>query len=115
MNELGHIPNQRNIKILIKGQHLIIDDIINKNKYDESSNIEINNLIVYNLNNLQFILKINIPYMRYKNYEVYSIEFYKPHFFTLNNKTLGLFESDNNKLITFTTFKKNYALNKKKF
>ena len=52
--------------------------------------------------------------MKAEDDDTYDLDIYKPLVFTLNDKTLGLFESDNNGLITYTTFNESYALNEKK-
>ena len=125
LKKLGQIPNiKRLYNILIKDQQLIIDESIyafdgisdkKAEKFDKNKNVrKINTLKVYNLNNLKFILKINIPFVKSKDDDTYDLDIYKPLVFTLNDKTLGLFESDNNGLITYTTFNESYALNEKK-
>lgn len=125
LKKLGQIPNKKRLyNILIKGQQLIIDESIyafdgisdkKAEKFDKNKNVrKINTLKVYNLNNLKFILKINIPFMKAEDDDTYDLDIYKPLVFTLNDKTLGLFESDNNGLITYTTFNESYALNEKK-
>lgn len=130
LKQLGQIPipNYYKTQILIKGNQLILDvhDISNRNNmkknFEKSDNkekirIKINTLKVYNLNNFEFILNIEIPFLEEDNDNIYTIFNNKPLFFTLNNKTLGFFGSDNiynNSLITVNTFKKNYALNEKK-
>ena len=124
LKQLGQIPIPNyKTQILIKGKQLILDvhDISNRNnmkkkfeKFNNKENIRINTLKVYNLNNFEFILNIDIPFLDDK---IYSFSKYKPIFFTLNNKTLGFFGSDNiynYSFITINTFKKNYALNEKK-
>ena len=121
LKQLGLIPiTHCRTQILMKGQQLILNayDISNKKfeKFNNQKNIRINNLKVYNLNNFEFILNIDIPYMKEENDDIYCTHEYKRLVFTLNNKTLGLFESINiykNDLITFTTFKKCFALNEK--
>lgn len=125
LKKLGQIPNNKRIyNILIKGQHLIIDESIyefdgisdkSSEKFDKNKNVrKINTLKVYNLNDLKFILKINIPFMKDKSDDIYNLDYYKPLVFTLNDETLGLFESENFGLITYTTFKESYDLNEKK-
>ena len=85
-------------------------------KFDNKKNIIINNIKIYNLNNFEFILNIDIPFLKDEN-DIFFPHSYKPVFFTLNNKTLGFFGADNiynNCIIRFNTFKKSYALNEKK-
>ena len=130
LKQLGliHVPH-RWTKILIKGKQLILDycdvsDKSDRNKYkkknlekfDNKKNMIINNIKVYNLNNFEFILNIDIPFLKDEKDILYPHS-YKPVFFTLNNKTLGFFGADNiynTCLIRFNTFKKSYALNEKK-
>ena len=125
LKKLGQIPNKKRIyNILIKGQHLIIDESIyafdgisdkRSEKFDKNKNVrKINTLKVYNLNDLKFILKINIPFMKDESDDTFNLDYYKPLVFTLNDETLGLFESDKYGLITYTTFNESYALNEKK-
>ena len=126
LKKLGQIPNKKRIyNILIKGQYLIIDESIyafdgisdkRSEKFDKNKNVrKINTLKIYNLNDLKFILKINIPFKKDESDDTYNLDHYKPLVFTLNDETLGLFESENYGLITYTTFNESYALNEKKF
>ena len=122
LKQLGLIPIPHyQTQILIKDQQLILDafDISKKKleEFDNKKNIRINTLKVYDLNNFEFILNIDIPFLKDEDDDVFSIHINKPLVFTLNDKTLGFFESENiynNNLITYTTFKKSYALNEKK-